>query len=67
MDSGNTQIKIVCTYVTANTSATCHGASAIAATLTAREFFLVYFYPSGPFTCTFSKTSPNLFSCVGCG
>ena len=39
---------------------------AIHATLTAREFFLDYFYPSGPFTCIFSKTSPD-FSCVGCG
>ena len=36
------------------------------ATLTARDFFLAYFYPSGPFTCIFSKTSPD-FSCVGCG
>ena len=26
---------------------------AILATLTARDFFLVYFYPSGPFTCIF--------------
>ena len=39
---------------------------AIHATLTARDFFLAYFYRSGPFTCTFSKTSPD-FSCVGCG
>ena len=39
---------------------------AIHANLTAREFFLVYFYLSGPFTCIFSKTSPD-FSCVGCG
>ena len=39
---------------------------AIHATLTARDFFLAYFYPSGPFTCIFSKTSPD-FSCVGCG
>ena len=39
---------------------------AIHATLTARDFFLAYFYPSGPFTCLFSKTSPD-FSCVGCG
>ena len=47
---------------------------AIHATLTARDFFLVYFYTSGPFTCIFSKTSPDfsLFwlwlthgSCVG--
>ena len=39
---------------------------AIHATLTARDFFLAYFYPSGPFICIFSKTSPY-FSCVGCG
>ena len=32
---------------------------AIHATLTARDFFLAYFYTSGPFTCIFSKTSPN--------
>ena len=38
----------------------------IHATLTARDFFLAYFYLSGPFTCIFSKTSPD-FSCVGCG
>ena len=38
---------------------------AIHATLTARDFFPAYFYPSGPFTCIFSKTSPD-FSCVGC-
>ena len=30
---------------------------AIHATLTARDFFLAYFYPSGPFACIFSKTS----------
>ena len=36
---------------------------AIHATLTARNYFLAYFYPSGPFTCIFSKTSPNLFLC----
>ena len=44
------------------------------ATLTARDFFLVCFYPSGTFTCMFSKTSPDFFpvlalantgSCVG--
>ena len=29
-------------------------------------FFLAYFYTYGPFTCIFSKTSPD-FSCVGCG
>ena len=28
---------------------------AIHATLTARDFFLASFYPSGPFTCIFSK------------
>ena len=39
--------------------------TAIHATLTARDFFLAYFYPSGPFTCIFSKTSPD-FPCVGC-
>ena len=39
---------------------------AIHATLTARDFFLTYLYPSGPFTCIFSKTSPD-FSCVDCG
>ena len=46
---------------------------AIHAMLTARDFFLAYFYPSGPFTCIFSKTSPNFCcslwlthgSCVG--
>ena len=35
------------------------------ATLTARDFFLVNFYPSGPFTCIVSKTSPKFF-CVSC-
>ena len=39
---------------------------AIHATLTARDFFLAYFYTSGPFTCIFSKPLP-IFSCVGCG
>ena len=34
---------------------------AIHATLTARDFFLAYFYPSGPFSCIFSKTSPDFF------
>ena len=43
-------------------------------TLTARDFFLANFYPSGPFICIVSKTSPNFFpvlatantgSCVG--
>ena len=46
---------------------------AIHATLTAMDFFLAYFYPSGPFTCIFSKTSSDFFllvvantgSCVG--
>ena len=47
---------------------------AVHATLTARDFFLANFYPSGPFTCTFSKTSADFFpvlavantsSCVG--
>ena len=36
---------------------------AIHATLTARELFLAYFYLSSPFTCIFSKTSPNFFLC----
>ena len=36
---------------------------AIPATLTARDFFFAYFYPSSPFTCIFSKTSPNFFLC----
>ena len=40
--------------------------TAIHAALTARDFFLVYFYPSGPFTCIFSKSSPDFIrSCVG--
>ena len=34
---------------------------AIHATLTARDFFLAYFCPSGPFTCIFSKTSRDFF------
>ena len=47
---------------------------AIYATLTARDFFLANFYPSGLFTCILSKTSPEFFpvlavantgSCVG--
>ena len=33
------------------------------ATLTARNFFLAYFYPSSLFTCIFSKTSPVFFLC----
>ena len=36
---------------------------AIHATLTARDFFLAYFYTSSPFTCIFSKTSSNFFLC----
>ena len=28
------------------------------ATLTARDFFLAYFYPSGPFACIFPKPLP---------
>ena len=32
--------------------------TAIQAMLTARYFFLVYFYTSGPFTCIFSKPLP---------
>ena len=39
---------------------------AIPAMLTARDFFLAYFYPCSLFICIFSKTSPE-FSCVGCG
>ena len=38
----------------------------IYATLTTRDFFLANFYPSGPFTCIFSKPLPS-FSFVGCG
>ena len=34
---------------------------AMHATLTARNFFLANFYPSGPFTCIFSKTSSRFF------
>ena len=34
---------------------------AIHAALTARAFFLAYFYPSGPFTCIFSKPLPVFF------
>ena len=33
------------------------------ATFTARDFFLANFYPSGPFTCIFPKTSPVYFLC----
>ena len=39
---------------------------AIHATLTAREFFHAYFYPSSPFTCIFPNPLP-ISSCVGCG
>ena len=35
---------------------------AIHATITARDFFLANFYPSSPFICIFSKTSPEFFS-----
>ena len=47
---------------------------AIHATLTAIDFFLAYFYPSGSFTCIFARISPNfcpvlavaaIGSCVG--
>ena len=47
---------------------------AIHATLTARDFFLTDFYPSGPFTCIFSQNLSQIFpalvvantgSCVG--
>ena len=34
---------------------------AIHATLIARDFFVADFYPSGPFTCIFLKTSPEFF------
>ena len=33
------------------------------ATLTARDVFLANFYPSGPFTSIFSKTSAEFFLC----
>ena len=36
---------------------------AIHATLIARDFFPANVYPSGPFTCIFSKTSPVFFLC----
>ena len=36
---------------------------AIHATLTSRDFFLAYFYPSGPFTCIFPKPLPIFFLC----
>ena len=34
---------------------------AIHATLTARDFFLVYLYPFSPFTCIFPKPLPIFF------
>ena len=34
---------------------------AIHATLTARDFFLAYFYPSGPFTCIFFQNLSQFF------
>ena len=37
---------------------------AIHGTLTARYFFLVYFFTSGPFTCILSKTPPDFFLCL---
>ena len=36
---------------------------AIHASLPARNFFPAYFYPSSPFTCIFSKTSPDFSLC----
>ena len=36
---------------------------AVQATLTARDFFLAYLYPSGPFTCIFPKHLPIFFLC----
>ena len=36
---------------------------AIHATLTARDFFLAYFYTSVPFTCIFAKPSPDFSLC----
>ena len=35
---------------------------AVHAMLTARDFFLAYLYPSSPFTCIFSETTPDLLS-----
>ena len=40
---------------------------AIHATLAARDFFLAYFYPSGPFTCIFFSKPLLICSCVGSG
>ena len=36
---------------------------ALRATPTTGDFFLAKFYPSGPFTCVLSKTSPEFFLC----
>ena len=36
---------------------------AIHAALTAKEFFLAYFYPSGPFTCFFFQNLSRFFLC----
>ena len=36
---------------------------AIDATLTARDFFLAYFYPSGTFTCIFFQNLSRFFVC----
>ena len=35
----------------------------VSLTLTARNFFLAYFYTSGPFICIFSKSSPDFSLC----
>ena len=35
----------------------------IHAMLTTRDLYLANFYPSGPFACIFSKTSPEFFLC----
>ena len=37
--------------------------TAVYTTLTARDFFLAYFYPSGPFACIFPKPLP-IFSAL---
>ena len=39
---------------------------AIHATLTAREFFLDYFYPSSPFTCIFFQNLSQFFPVLAC-
>ena len=39
---------------------------AIHATLTARDFFLAYFYPSDPFTCIFFQNLSRFFLCLLC-